>query len=263
MRLEIRITDQCNYNCSYCTDMHNNLIKDSILDIENICNLIIYQKCTDIFIYGGEPTLHSQLNNLLQSINNINIVKNIIVQTNGSNIKNINNIEKLKLNISYHKESVTLTQFLLNIKGYKINEIAYMDFDDNYTSYNILKKIYNVQFCPIISEMNNPSGNKRLINLEKKDIFKEVQNDWHFIKINNMSNYDYWKTNSNHFKNKNCQIKKSTIYIYKNKIYDCFNDFSASVGTPIKEYKKLIYKEDIICQHDTCYFDMHSVKEII
>lgn len=110
----LRITDYCNYNCSYChwkygkhydfDDIKNVILKS----IENINH-----EYFRIYFHGGEPTTHPKCREVIEFI--FSLKKNIIVelQTNLSvGEKYIQSLidrfkgEKLEINVSYHDEYV-------------------------------------------------------------------------------------------------------------------------------------------------------------
>lgn len=118
---QLRITDYCNYDCSYCHWKYGNHydfddIKNTILKaIENI-NHDYFR----IYFHGGEPTTHPKCREVIEFIFSLN--KNIIVelQTNLSvGKKYIQTLidrfknEKLEINVSYHNK------FIKNFKEFK------------------------------------------------------------------------------------------------------------------------------------------------
>jgi len=71
--LDIRITSKCNYNCYYCTDMHDNTKPFYDFNIDNIGDMIIniskyIKKPIHIFLYGGEPTIYPSITQALIKI---------------------------------------------------------------------------------------------------------------------------------------------------------------------------------------------------
>ncbi len=264
MRFEIRLTENCNYNCSYCKDMHGNN-KQVAIDYQGYNELINNFDNVEIFLYGGEPTLYYDINNIVDFFNSYSNISSIIIQTNGSNPSIINKLikyNKVKINYSYHSENITLKNFISNICNVnKVNEIAYMDDGSNYKDYFILKKIYKkVEFCPILSsKLTGKSSTPLLKDLKNKEIFKEIQNDYHFKKLKSgKSNYDYWYDNINNNKDKECFINNEVIHIQDNKIYICLNSLiENNNGMNLNEYKN----RQIICPYNICYFDMEYWKE--
>ena len=249
MRIELRLTEHCNYNCSYCTDLHNNNTKDINIDFIGLINLIKEFNNPDIFIYGGEPTIHKDFNDLITALSQT--VCTIIVQTNGSNPEIIKALDKsILINYSYHYENITLKKFISNISGTNINEIAYMNNND-LKDYHILKTIFKekVQYCPLIdSSLDSKDFNVLPI---PKEIFNS--SDYHFTKHKSgLSNYDVWKDNLSN-EGESCATKLNTIHIQDNYVYSCFNQMMKhESGISIREYQHS--NELITCPNKKCYF---------
>lgn len=71
--LEVRLTTKCNYNCYYCTDLHNNKNPITLLSSTNVCLLIqsitkIIKLPIHLFIYGGEPTIYPHIDGFINDI---------------------------------------------------------------------------------------------------------------------------------------------------------------------------------------------------
>jgi len=76
-------TRDCNFNCHYCATSKSQEKPDiSIKQWKNIITQIYNQGCRFITIYGGEPTLRSDLGELLKHCIDLNIYTHIV--TNGS-----------------------------------------------------------------------------------------------------------------------------------------------------------------------------------
>jgi len=76
-------TRDCNFNCHYCaTSKSQNKPDISIKQWKNIITQLYNQGCRFITIYGGEPTLRSDLGELLKHCIDLNIYTHIV--TNGS-----------------------------------------------------------------------------------------------------------------------------------------------------------------------------------
>lgn len=269
MRIEIRLNETCNYNCSYCTDMHDNLKKIVPFDLMGLNNLLeeLYihnQRDHEVFIYGGEPTLYPGLEHIIRYLTQMKV--QIIIQTNASNPEEFkkSSYNNCKINYSYHSESTTLKEFIKNVSSKQVNEIAFMGHDKaDYSEYYKLKKIYkNVQFCPIInSSTSEAPGTDKLRTLEHQKIFDDVKQDYHFkkhIKYNQtlISNYDVWKDNISS-KDKKCSTQFKTLHIQNNKVYDCFVSMIRDInGKELSDYR---YKPEIIsCPYTHCYFGMEN-----
>lgn len=76
-------TRDCNFNCHYCATSKSQDKPDiSIKQWKNIITQLYNQGCRFITIYGGEPTLRSDLGELLKHCIDLNIYTHIV--TNGS-----------------------------------------------------------------------------------------------------------------------------------------------------------------------------------
>ena len=260
MRIEIRLTENCNYDCTYCTDMHDNT-KDRIdVDYIGLNNVLEQFDNPEVFIYGGEPTLHPELIPLVKHLNSF--TDNIIIQTNGSN-PNIIKQCSAKINYSYHIDHTLLHDFVKVIDRAKVNEIAYMDHERaDYNDYKKLKTIYGkvVQFCPVInSTVGEPPSTERLKNLIFQPIFKELnQVDEHFISTDKerSSNWFIWAMDEKSI-NKECSVQHNMLHIQNNKVYFCFNAMMRDEsGTSTSEYKH--NPVNIKCPYNYCYFGMEN-----
>lgn len=83
--LVLIITYKCNCSCIMCTiHLKNETIEMSIPDIVSILSNKEFSKIEEVNITGGEPTLHSEFENLLINISKVlPALKKIIINTNG------------------------------------------------------------------------------------------------------------------------------------------------------------------------------------
>lgn len=60
--VDYRLTSKCNYNCWYCTDLHDNSKKHLRMDEHTLSRLTELVEVLDrdirFYMYGGEPTIH-------------------------------------------------------------------------------------------------------------------------------------------------------------------------------------------------------------
>ena len=262
MRLEIRLTSNCNYSCEYCDSLHDNKSKADEFNFIGFGDVLSQFKDPEIFIYGGEPTTHKDFIKLIEYLKEHSPDSEITVQTNLSN-PDILQIEGIKINASFHSSQTKFATFLQNVYRIqsKIYEISFMDADDNdYKYFKILRNLFPglVQFCPVIdSDIKKPSSTPRVKELQHKDIFKDIQDDWHFVKHDSgLSNYDYWKDNLNEMRGKPCSVSSRVIHLDSNYVYRCFNGmfFKPEMKTRFEDF---IYNDDVFeCPYDRCFFDM-------
>jgi len=277
MIINLRLIEQCNYNCSYCT-MHSDKRTSFDFTLFNSCvkEIMKHEEHSIIFIYGGEPFLQNL--EMLKKIIMLSKVYNlkIIFQTNLSDksflkIKSLlkghnkSDTPQFFINASYHQEWDTFNNFLKKLNFLKskniLNEIAFMDEEKNYDHYNKFKKIFkdccNVEFCPIINgnvlyDDNVDIASDSLVSLEQKPIFSELKKDYHF-----RLNYYKWKNEDCNNKNNNCYISLHEIHFFNNKLYRCLNDAIYDLNSiDIGVFDFVDYKKPITCPHNRCFFDM-------
>lgn len=81
--VSVFFTRDCNFNCHYCATSKSQKNPDiSLKQWRNIITQVYNQGCRFITIYGGEPTLRSDLGELLKHCIDLNIYTHIV--TNGS-----------------------------------------------------------------------------------------------------------------------------------------------------------------------------------
>lgn len=133
--IRLRISDTCNFNCSYCSE-HNTLPNDKVINSKNLELLLLNleklynleNRFQDLFIWGGEPTLNPELLNFLKKIRNeFNFIKNIEIHSNLSlNYSEIfiDTVKQLdvKFSSSFHLEYPSKKVFE-NFKSFNKNKL--------------------------------------------------------------------------------------------------------------------------------------------
>jgi len=144
--IEFKPTDNCNFSCSYCC-FHDNTTKhlsDELFSnyLKVLSGMEINEKEIFLFVYGGEPTLHPKLADLIISI--VNLFKdkkvNVLIQSNGLYYKQSDYIklhEKLSIydidyvwSFSFHHEHtkifkiVNIIKYLMSIDRFEV--LTYM-----------------------------------------------------------------------------------------------------------------------------------------
>ncbi len=258
MRIEIRLTQRCNFDCWYCSDLHNNNVTHVPFDFEGFDKLLSNTKDPSVFIYGGEPTQHPECKQLTDYLVDKSIPTTL--QTNASSRRTLKTIDpRVNISASYHSSIMKLGNFMRNITGLNISEIAFMaDAPDE--EYYKLKTVFKnkVQYCPIINDkLDDFSMNEELRAIADRPIYEDVQDDYHFHPhANGVINYEVWHNNEDSLGNK-CDIKKRMIHIQDNKVYFCFNSLMEdSNGVPMAEFVNTY--ETVKCPYKKCYFGMEN-----
>ena len=82
MQVEWEITMKCNYSCFYCTNLDKSIHPN--LDRETIRNFIkmLGEKYpgVEVFVFGGEPFVHPDIEYIIQCFNELNVP--FVIQTN-------------------------------------------------------------------------------------------------------------------------------------------------------------------------------------
>lgn len=112
MIVEWEITLKCNYKCHYCTNLDKRL--KPVLDKDQIRAFInsLGEKYpgVEIFVFGGEPFIHPEIDYIIECFNEFNIP--FVIQTNFSkkSTEVIRTIKHpFKINISIHPTEVALS----------------------------------------------------------------------------------------------------------------------------------------------------------
>jgi len=155
-------TRKCNYNCSYCNSNKNQNKVDLSLDQwKNIINQIYYEGCRFITIYGGEPTLRSDLGELIKYCIDLNIFTHVV--TNGSLLNN-DMLDEL-VSCGYFTLGIsidTLSDWQISPKKYRPELIKILQNKKHTHPHNIDYSIHIVttneninELVPLIIKINN------------------------------------------------------------------------------------------------------------
>ena len=222
--LDFRVTTKCNYNCYYCTDMHNNSNKFTIFNMDNVDDIILnisenVKKPIHVFLYGGEPSIHPDISNILLRIGESLIKHNFCfekkpileIQTNLSlDIEKYKSIcgkmeeysGVFKVSASFHNTIAKFPEFIKKCKS--ISDLGFLGmvtfmYNSKNTSipkmFNVSKEILgkdHVEISPLIS-----SSVKEKVTEGENSPFFEI---------------DYI------FKNEDIQKMSENSYVFKNAI---------------------------------------------
>ena len=109
--VEWEVTMRCNYRCSYCTNLDPSIIPVSDLSLirDFIQRLGTEHPGVEIFVFGGEPFLHPDIDYIVRTFNEFEIP--FVIQTNFSK-KSVAVMKRIKepfnINISIHPSEVKL-----------------------------------------------------------------------------------------------------------------------------------------------------------
>lgn len=243
-----RITDKCNYRCSYCTRKQHNykdLVETDLIANAKLINQFCDLKKTpliDLQLLGGEPTI-LELDKILNELTSDNIDR-IRLTTNlskpyGYFFKLLSEIDKLNvrqflITASYHEEFCNLNEFIekckiLNMFKLSNNKRFKLKLDTVYTGKNkqdMLDFISNCEKFKLSYRVNNDVNQSNIpddLSLEKP-----MSNE----KLSYTVSYSNGFTEN--FKTKNdlitklkinplgyfCSASKNGLYIKDNDVYD-------------------------------------------
>lgn len=287
MQIYWGVTNNCNLKCHYCSkykteefyslDYVNNIV-------EFINNLSKMKSTVFLKLFGGEPTIHP---NILDIIRNINSKINIELQTNLMlDTTLLNEIIRIKnistYNISLHYGLADRSVFFNNLNlllnsssKYKYNIMLNLMYEKNY--HDIINKDYQV-YNRISKAFYNFNVGISLVYHNIKNEYDETVIQWASNTYKKFKQSDRYITivfedgtieqNSfyyikgmgyNKCKGMKCSCLKNNIYIDSNgDIYPCqsyFRDLKRKYGNILQDNNildKLINEEYIICEADTC-----------
>ena len=113
--VEWELTMKCNFDCAYCTNLNQNVLP--ILNRDEIKKFIKMLGETypgvEIFLFGGEPFLHPDIEFIIKTFNEYEVP--FVIQTNYSNksVVVMNRItEPFKINMSIHPTEISLKKLM-------------------------------------------------------------------------------------------------------------------------------------------------------
>ena len=134
--LDLKLTYRCNNNCIYCCQKRNLRHVGSDMEYNRIRKIIDSEySINKVVLTGGEPTLSTELINIVKYIKKKNICE-IQLQTNARVLANINYLKEIidagvnSFGISLHGEKADIHELFTGTKG---------SFDD------VIKALYNIK----------------------------------------------------------------------------------------------------------------------
>ena len=246
MKVEWEITLKCNYSCSYCTNLDQSLVQ--VTDKETIRQFIksLGEKYpnVEIFIFGGEPFLHPDIDFIIECFNEYNIP--FIIQTNFSkkSVVVMNRItHPFKIQISIHPTEVKLEQLKQLFEStVDIRTIDVMYSGRRAISYylkvkGLVAESVNVFLTPITDFGDGISGSI----LED---YNKLRHDVNYNRFINFETVQHWNTFRSELWDTFSPKGKPCLYNGKYFLYG-----------PNLELYNCCYREkhDGICKHDKCF----------
>lgn len=113
MKVEWEVTMKCNFKCFYCTNLDQtlNAVTDKEVIREFIKGLGEKHPGVEVFVFGGEPFLHPEIDYIIQCFNELNVP--FVIQTNFSkaSVKVMSRItHPFTIQISIHPTEVRIDQ---------------------------------------------------------------------------------------------------------------------------------------------------------
>ena len=264
-RLTIDITNYCNFDCKYCTLsipynyslVHRDISVNDIKVIVMYVNKYLSNYKIDCCIRGGEPTLHSKFDEIINELKYIKYLNNLILLTNGSILLNNYNVDYSifnELRVSIHTDTIQHIPYYLDII---LNNIEFLLKLNVVPVIHIMKSIETYEY-----ELNNLLF--VITNLFDKYSIdtKEIEIVDTFSTINYINNnYDYSKVNSIY----NQGYKKPVYYCRAIKItpdmtyhYSC--ELASNISIPINniylietwKYIQQYLNKKIVCNLSSC-----------
>ncbi len=281
------VTNNCNLNCHYCTKYKEeefyNLDYISYI-IEFINNLSSIKDRIFLKMFGGEPTIHPNIVDILKNINSsidVELQTNLTIDTPLLvNIINTKNVDVFS--VSLHYGLTNRNTFFKNLNtlfnyrfSYNYDILLNLMYEENYgelvakdyQTYNRLSKLipnFSVRINLVYHNVKNEYdydtiawanttrkrfGQKdRSINIVFEDGAVEQDS---FLYVRNM--------NYNKYRGMKCSCLKHTIYIDSNgDVYPCqtyFRQLNKKYGNILHDrnmLSKLVDEEYVVCEAETC-----------
>lgn len=245
---------ECNYKCHYCSNGRNDLLAKPIRyekDIDKIRTFLDNIKSQwpdeEVFVFGGEPLLHPNIEQIVEHFNKIDL--KFIIQTNFVLTNKVRRMIEMGLDfmvqVSLHPLEIQDEQTLLNdIKEleHKIRRIDCMYIGR--PSLNLYKKT-----LPYIKDKSKlfltPVGDFELDNVVNEHLFEfnRMKQDKLLSKIYNFEAGDRSYKWESMMRGQITTKGKPCLYSGKYILYD----------PALKSYTCNMRENNVICPHDQCF----------
>lgn len=238
--LRIKITGNCNMNCSFCHGegfMHglDNISPDNDLfcKIKEVCKK---EAIKDIVITGGEPLLNSDLSLIISGISKLGDIDSIRLVTNGTVVYSLKDWNSL---VDAGLSSVTFS-----IHDY--NNI-------NINGEGVQRQLINIQYakdCKINTKIN-------IVVFDKISTLNTVYNqllditDTDFVLLNNVYNVEKSKDIINLFLEEHCFIE--TQLVSRNGTSNNIKEYQNNLKKIIYVKQHFLYRNERYCNNCALY----------
>lgn len=249
--IEFECTLECNFNCDYCTNGRNAVLKNKIDEsswdkIKIFLETKIIPTNEELFIFGGEPFLSKNFLKITELLNHCN--HPYLVQTNFSLIDKIEkklteqNIPR-NIEISIHSQEIKSLDFYIKYIDKYNNIVKGIDVmyegDESLKKYFILSKYFKNKVLLVPIGDFKTSSRKYLPLLKKYNQMKRTMKS--IIRFEEGNRSELWEKEflgEISVKGKSCQY------------YNRYRLFSPNLD----EYNCSHRMNTKICPNDTCFF---------
>jgi MoaA/NifB/PqqE/SkfB family radical SAM enzyme len=249
--VEWEVTMKCNYRCTYCTNLDQSI--EAVEDTEKLRHFIQMlgetHPGTEVFVFGGEPFLHPNIDYIIQCFNEFNIP--YVIQTNFSK-KSVVVMSRIKhpfkINISIHPTEVEI-ETVLDLFSRELDHVSVGIIDVMYTGkeaidyYISIKKATNKYvglYLTPITDFGDGVSSKTLAEYNELRTQKILNSFINFEQVKEFGEYRsvLWADKKFITKGKPCLYKdKYFLYGANLELYNCC-------------YR---IKTDGVCPKDKCF----------
>lgn len=233
------IHKKCNQQCWYCYEQGNAIkeIIPSTFHINRILKTLSTLPNFTLSLLGGEVTLYDNLKYLVQQASKLPNINEIQITTNGTNVYDLLNINKVRINLSLHLEyfkQFDLLQYK-NVHPTLIYDAQFPDYADKILSY------YKMPVKLV-------RGNNNIFNYTKE----ELTTYYNLLKKHCLKDRKDRYTPHKVFK---CTTGYQLRFDYDGKVYH--TDYKCLIERGVNVYinpQDLVYKrKEFRCTQEFCY----------